>query len=178
MEDLIALDERPQRTHRMRWFDVPDLVGVNLYDTPTGEPLSADESLDLDELNEVWGERFTGEVLSTDWALARTLPGDTYVPVDQVVAVLTAAVWWGKPVHVSWMQMDFDPLAGAEVPLQHHRQQAAVMYIDDDLMAFAVATPKDLIEPVRILTPCVTDIRLVLFPTPPEQLPGGVQVDG
>lgn len=193
MNKLIALDERPQRSHAEPWYSAPDLVGDTQYDTPDGKPLAADEEHLLDYFWEELCEDFSGKPVYTGFAVARVLPQDTYLPADHVHAVLTAALWWGKPVDVSWMEMEFDPLEGSEVPMQKHRRDAAVMYIEDDAAHFGVATPEDVNKPARIQADCVTNIRVALnLPdpetpaqmaerkarTPAEQLPAGLQVDG
>jgi hypothetical protein len=102
------------------------------------------------------------------FVLARALPEDTYVPHEYVIACVTTAVWWHKAVNVSWLQMDFDAIRGCDIPIQHHRKGAAVMYVDDDLAYFAVAGPEDLESPVRVAADCVTDIEL--HETVPEPL--------
>lgn len=101
------------------------------------------------------------------FAVARFLPEDTYVPPEHVLACLTAALWWGKALDISWMQMELDGERMCEVPLQHHRKSAAIMYIDDDDQVFGVLSPGDF-EPLRINACLVTDIHLVIPPAKPH----------
>lgn len=173
MDDVISLDERRWRPRsETPWYDRTDLVGANLYDTPTGAPLTSDEEHVLGEYGEVDGRHFTGAVLDQSFAVARMLPEQTYVPVDYVVATLTAAVWWHKTLHVEWMVMEYDPLLHAEVPRQKIRRSAAVAWVDDDsLLGFGIISPAEVDEELSVAMDCVTDIRLELITSLPRAHP-------
>jgi hypothetical protein len=205
--DLIPLDKRKARCHTEPWYTVKDLMARNLYDTPDGLPLAAEDEHLLEYMQEEFNQPFTGEMFESGFVFARMLPEDTYVPHEYVLACITTAVWWSKTVNVSWMQMDYQDDRGCEVPIQYHRKDAVVMYVDDDCTAFGIASPDDLTDPVRVHADVVTDIVLCdLVPTPvkPEptettdfisaeqaradkyvadlmeryKTPGGLQVDG
>ena len=177
MGDVLVLDgTRDARP----WYRDPALVGSNLYDTPTGGP--PDDS----DIEVVVGEDgksalaaylpdgYTGQALVTEFAVARFLPEDTYLPTDFVLALLTSALWWGKAIDVSWMQMQDED--GLSVPIQHHRKAAALVYLDDDHAHFGVAGPDD-DRGQRIATDCVTDLRLVI-PDPKPLQTKHLQIDG
>lgn len=176
--EVIAVPAPAPRSYSNPWYADSDLVGSCLYDTPTGHPLdNSDVNLEFDEeLRTVPGDTycppgFSGEVLQSGFAIARVLPEDTYVPQHHVEACLTAALWWGKAVDVSWMRMDPDLYGGGfDVPTQHHRKAAAIMWFDDEDRgyAFGIAGAEDVHGPVRVPSDCVTHIRLVdLVPDPP-----------
>lgn len=139
----------PSRTSGRPWYRDETLVGDNAY--PTGQvPHSRG-------INPGESPLFTG--------FARILPADIFVPQDQVIAFITAAIEWDKPLRLSWMQMDFDPFQGCEVPLQHHADGAAVCWRDTCWAAFGVILP-DSTEQQLIQTDCVTNIFLDLFAGP------------
>ena len=113
------------------------------------------------------------DVVTSD-LFERFLPSEIFVPADYVHAVLTTHIWWGKPINVSWMHMDYDLVRGCEVPTQHHAQEVIVIHIEHGGAGFVVAEPA-VFETMRIATDCVTDIAVVPFPEP-HRVPG-CQID-
>lgn len=109
------------------------------------------------------------DLVGTDdgFGFDRILPADVFVPHEHVLATVHAAVWWGKTVTVSWMQMDMDAAMGCEVPMQHHAKGSAVMWVDDCGWTFGVSEPDDM-HMQRVQMDCVTDIRLDLITELPK----------
>lgn len=161
------------------WWDVPGIAGDVLYQTPTGEFMTAfrEDAVEGDECR----------AASASLAIVRSLPEDTYVPVDHVLALLTAASHWSKAFDISWMEMV--ELGGCSQPVQSRMDGVVLAYTEDDVAAFVVIAPGGM-ETVRILTDCVTHIRLCnVVPYPEntlekarrvlqEQALVGLQTDG